>query len=60
MFRLKETCEKYLQNGKDLYMALMDLGKAYNKTDKKKGSRYCIFMGSVCTTESSEKLLHGK
>jgi len=35
VFGLKEMCEKYLGNGRDLYVAFMDLEKAYDKIDRK-------------------------
>jgi len=35
VFGLKEMSEKYLRNGRDLYVAFMDLEKAYDETDRK-------------------------
>ena len=33
MFAVRQVCEKYLANGKDVFLAFMDLEKAYDTTD---------------------------
>ena len=34
MFAVRQVCEKYLANGKDVFWAFMDLGKAYDTIDR--------------------------
>ena len=34
VFAIKEVCEKYLANGKDVFWAFMDLEKAYDTFDR--------------------------
>ena len=33
MFAIRQVCEKYLPNGKDVFFAFMDLEKAYDTID---------------------------
>ena len=33
-FVVRQTCEKYLRKGKDVYFALLDLEKAYDRVDR--------------------------
>ena len=34
VFAVKQVCEKYLANGKDVFCAFMDLEKAYDTIDR--------------------------
>ena len=34
MFAVRQVCEKYLTNGKDVFWAFMDLEKAYDTIDQ--------------------------
>ena len=34
VFTVRQVCEKYLANGKDLFYAFMDLEKAYGNIDR--------------------------
>ena len=34
IFAVRQLCEKYLGVNKELYMAFMDLGKAYDRMDR--------------------------
>ena len=34
---VRQVCEKYLANGKDVFWAFMDLEKAYDTIDRKNG-----------------------
>ena len=34
VFAVRQVCEKYLPNGKDVFWALMDLEKAYDTIDR--------------------------
>ena len=34
MFAVRQVCEKYLTNGKDIFWAFMDLEKAYDTIDR--------------------------
>ena len=34
MFAVRQVCEKYLANGKDVFWAFMDFRKAYNTIDR--------------------------
>ena len=34
MFSVRQVCEKYLANGKDILWAFMDLEKAYDTVDR--------------------------
>ena len=34
MFAVRQVCEKYLANGKDVFWAFMDLEKAYDTIDR--------------------------
>ena len=38
MFVVRQVCEKYLSNGKDVFWAFMDLEKAYDTID-----RHCMW-----------------
>ena len=33
VFAVRQVCEKYLANGKDVFWAIMDLEKAYDTID---------------------------
>ena len=34
MFAIRQVCQKYLENGKDIFWAFMDLEKAYDTIDR--------------------------
>ena len=34
VFAVRQVCEKYLENGKDVFWAFMDLEKAYDTIDR--------------------------
>ena len=34
VFEIRQVCEKYLENGKDVFSAFMDLEKAYDRIDQ--------------------------
>ena len=34
VFAVRQVCEKYLSNGKEVFWAFMDLEKAYDKIDR--------------------------
>ena len=34
VFAVRQVCEKYLANGKDVFWAFMDLEKVYDKIDR--------------------------
>ena len=34
VFAIRQVCEKYLANGKDVFWAFMDLEKAYDSVDR--------------------------
>ena len=34
VFAVRQVCEKYLANGKDVFWAIMDLEKAYDTIDR--------------------------
>ena len=34
IFIVRQTCEKYLGKGKDVYFAFLDLEKAYDRVDR--------------------------
>ena len=36
VFAVRQVCEKYLANGKNVFWGFMDLEKAYDSFDKKK------------------------
>jgi len=60
VFGLK-MCEKYLGNGRDLYVAFMDLEKAYDKIDRKAMWQVLqVLWGRWEATESCERFLQGK
>ena len=40
VFAVRQVCEKYLANGRDVFWAFMDLEKAYDTTDRH-GSGRC-------------------
>ena len=46
VFAVRQVCEKYLANGKDVFWAFMDLEKAYDTIDRH-GMRHMLRMYGV-------------
>ena len=43
MFAVRQVCEKYVANGKDVFWAFVDLEKAYDTID-----RHCVWQMLKC------------
>ena len=52
MFAVRQVCEKYLANGKDVFWAFMDLEKAYDTID-----RHGMCMGDAKSVWSWKKIV---